>query len=72
MLRILIIDESRARAAELCAGPAMAGHQVAAVLLSALEPTPAVLPTPTLQIALRSGSMVAGGKRHVPINARSA
>lgn len=39
MLRILIIDESRARAAELCAGLAMAGHQVAAVLPSALDLT---------------------------------
>jgi response regulator NasT len=39
MLRILIIDESRARAAELCSGLAMAGHQVAAVLPSALDLT---------------------------------
>lgn len=39
MLRILIIDESRARAAELCAGLVMAGHQVAAVLSSALDLT---------------------------------
>jgi response regulator NasT len=39
MLRILIIDESRARAGELCAGLAMAGHQVAAVLPSALDLT---------------------------------
>lgn len=39
MLRILIIDESRARAAELCGGLAMAGHQVAAVLPSALDLT---------------------------------
>jgi response regulator NasT len=39
MLRILIIDESRARASELCAALAMAGHQVAAVLPSALDLT---------------------------------
>ena len=39
MLRILIIDESRVRAGELCAGLAMAGHQVAAVLPSALDLT---------------------------------
>ncbi|MCF8179099.1 MAG: ANTAR domain-containing protein [Sulfuritalea sp.] len=39
MLRILIIDESRVRAAELCAGLALAGHQVAAVLPSALDLT---------------------------------
>ena len=39
MLRILVIDESRSRAAELCGGLAMAGHQVAAVLPSALDLT---------------------------------
>lgn len=39
MLRILIIDESRARAEELCGGLAMAGHQVVAVLPSALDLT---------------------------------
>ncbi len=39
MLRILIIDESRVRASELCAGLAMAGHQVAAVLPSVLDLT---------------------------------
>lgn len=32
MLRVLVIDESRFRAAEICAGLALAGHQVAAVL----------------------------------------
>lgn len=39
MLRILIIDESQARAAELCAGLVTAGHQVAAVLPSVLDLT---------------------------------
>jgi response regulator NasT len=39
MLRILIIDESRARAAELCSGLVTAGHQVAAVLPSVLDLT---------------------------------
>jgi response regulator NasT len=39
MLRILIIDESQARATELCAGLVMAGHQVAAVLPSVLDLT---------------------------------
>lgn len=39
MLRVLVIDESRARAAELCAGLALAGHQVAAVLGSAADLT---------------------------------
>ncbi len=39
MLRILIIDESQARATDLCAGLVMAGHQVAAVLPSVLDLT---------------------------------
>lgn len=39
MLRILVIDESRVRASELCGGLAMAGHQVAAVLPSVLDLT---------------------------------
>jgi response regulator NasT len=39
MLRILVIDESQTRAAELCGGLAMAGHQVAAVLPSVLDLT---------------------------------
>lgn len=37
MLKILVIDESRGRAAAVCAGLAMAGHQVAAVLASARD-----------------------------------
>lgn len=37
MLRVLVIDESRSRAAEICAGLALAGHQVAAVLPSAID-----------------------------------
>lgn len=37
MLRVLVIDESRKRAADICAALAIAGHQVAAVLPSALE-----------------------------------
>jgi response regulator NasT len=37
MLRILVIDESQSRAAELSAGLIRAGHQVAAVLSSALD-----------------------------------
>jgi response regulator NasT len=37
MLRVLIIDEARTRAADICAGLVLAGHQVAAVLPSALD-----------------------------------
>lgn len=32
MLRILVIDESRSRAGDICAGLALAGYQVAAIL----------------------------------------
>jgi response regulator NasT len=35
MLKVLVIDESQGRAAAVCAGLALAGHQVAAVLASA-------------------------------------
>jgi two-component system, response regulator / RNA-binding antiterminator len=37
MARILVIDESQLRAVEICTGLIQAGHQVAAVLPSALE-----------------------------------
>lgn len=37
MLRILVIDESRDRAGELCAGLALTGHQVVALLSSAAD-----------------------------------
>ena len=37
MARILVIDESQLRAVEICTGLIKAGHQVAAVLPSALE-----------------------------------
>ncbi len=39
MLRVLIIDESRSRAAELSASLVTAGHQVAAIVPSALDLT---------------------------------
>lgn len=37
MLRVLVIDEARTRAADICAGLVLAGYQVAAVLPSALD-----------------------------------
>jgi len=37
MLRVLVIDESRTRAGDICASLALAGHQVAAVLPSAID-----------------------------------
>ena len=37
MLRVLVIDESESRAGEDCAGLALAGHQVAALLPSCLD-----------------------------------
>ncbi|HMV17581.1 MAG TPA: ANTAR domain-containing protein [Zoogloea sp.] len=43
MLRVLVVDSSRERAAEVCAALAVAGHQVTAVLSSALELSEQVL-----------------------------
>lgn len=37
MLRVLVIDEAEGRAGEICAGLAVAGYQVAALLPSALD-----------------------------------
>lgn len=37
MLRVLVIDESASRAGEICAGLALSGHQVAALLPSCLD-----------------------------------
>ena len=37
MLRVLVIDESPTRAGEICAGLALAGYQVAALLPTALD-----------------------------------
>lgn len=37
MLRVLVIDEAEGRAGEICAGLALAGYQVAALLPSALD-----------------------------------
>lgn len=37
MLRVLVIDESESRAGEICAGLALAGYQVAALLPTALD-----------------------------------
>lgn len=37
MLRVLVIDESESRAGEICAGLALSGHQVAALLPSCLD-----------------------------------
>lgn len=39
MLKILVIDESRSRAGEICAALALAGHQVVAVLAGAADLT---------------------------------
>lgn len=43
MLRVLVVDSSRERAADVCSAIALAGHQVAAVLSSALELSDQVL-----------------------------
>ncbi|MBV5346214.1 MAG: ANTAR domain-containing protein [Rhodoferax sp.] len=39
MLSVLVIDESRARAGEICAGLALAGYQVAAILPNSAQLT---------------------------------
>ena len=39
MLSVLVIDESRTRAGEICAGLALAGYQVAAILADAVNLT---------------------------------
>lgn len=43
MLRVLVVDSSRERAADVCSAIALAGHQVAAVLSSALDLSDQVL-----------------------------
>ena len=45
MLRVLVVDSSRERAADVCAALALAGHQVAAVLSSAFDLSDQVLAT---------------------------
>ncbi len=45
MLRVLVVDSSRERASDVCAALALAGHQVTAVLSSALELSAQVLAT---------------------------
>lgn len=45
MLRVLVVDSSRERAADVCAALALGGHQVAAVLSNAMELSDQVLAT---------------------------
>ncbi len=45
MLRVLVVESSRERAADVCAALALAGHQVAAVLSSAMDLSDQVLAT---------------------------
>ncbi len=45
MLRVLVVDSSRERAADVCAALALAGHQVVAALSSALDLSDQVLAT---------------------------
>lgn len=45
MLRVLVVESSRERAADVCAALALAGHQVAAVLTSAMDLSDQVLAT---------------------------
>jgi response regulator NasT len=65
MLTVLVIDESRSRAGEICAGLALSGYQVAAILAGAdnltaeverLQPD-VILSTPRAPVATRSRTL---------------
>jgi response regulator NasT len=59
MLRVLVVDSSRERAADVCAALALAGHQVAAVLTSALDLSDQVLATKPDVIFIQADSPAA-------------
>lgn len=67
MLRVLIVDSSRERAAEVCAALAVAGHQVTAVLSSALEMSEQVLATKPDVIFIQADSPSRDTLEHLAI-----
>ena len=67
MLRVLVVDSSRERAAEVCAALALAGHQVAAVLSSALELSDQVLSTKPDVIFIQADSPSRDTLEHLSI-----
>ncbi len=67
MLRVLVVDSSRERAADVCAALALAGHQVAAVLSSALELSGQVLATKPDVIFIQADSPSRDTLEHLAI-----
>jgi response regulator NasT len=67
MLRVLVVDSSRERAADVCAALALAGHQVAAVLSSALELSEQVLATKPDVIFIQADSPSRDTLEHLAI-----
>ncbi len=67
MLRVLVIDESRIRAAEICAGLALAGHSVAAVLPSAIDLVKHVEATHPDVILIETGSPTRDTLEHLSV-----
>ena len=67
MLRVLVVDSSRERAADVCSAIALAGHQVAAVLSSALELSDQVLNTKPDGIFIQADSPSRDTLEHLAI-----
>ena len=67
MLRVLVVDSSRERAADVCSAIALAGHQVAAVLSSALELSDQVLNTKPDVIFIQADSPSRDTLEHLAI-----
>lgn len=67
MLRVLVVDSSRERAADVCSAIALAGHQVGAVLSSALELSDQVLNTKPDVIFIQADSPSRDTLKHLAI-----
>lgn len=67
MLRVLVVDSSRERAADVCAAVALAGHQVAAVLTNALDLSDQVLATKPDVIFIQADSPSRDTLEHLAI-----
>ncbi|MDD2668001.1 MULTISPECIES: ANTAR domain-containing protein [Zoogloea] len=67
MLRVLVVDSSRERAADVCAAVALAGHQVAAVLTNAFDLSDQVLATKPDVIFIQADSPSRDTLEHLAI-----
>ncbi|RTL29089.1 MAG: ANTAR domain-containing protein, partial [Rhodocyclaceae bacterium] len=67
MLRVLVVDSSRERAADVCAAVALAGHQVAAVLSNAFDLSEQVLATKPDVIFIQADSPSRDTLEHLAI-----